>query len=168
MTAIEIERALIDIVLEKDKECRSLLSSLDKKEYTQRKALLTESGMYNLCLMGGLVYTRPDKRMEILQAKSARFPNFAHDFPALRNHYLSLGADDQIMMTAALYGEIWIIDQILRPKQEELLKAMRTGDIERKVELALKINVLKSVLVSWKNWREYHSIFPEWPGATAV
>ena len=56
MTPIEIEKALAEIVLEKERIVDEKLRVLDKGAKTEKKALMIEKGMYSLCLHAGLLY----------------------------------------------------------------------------------------------------------------
>ena len=165
MTSIEIENALINIVIEKDKECGEKVSGLSENKRTEKKALMVEKGMYSLCLRAGLLYNNADEdRERAVGMKKQRLPRFFGCYPALSEFYQTSDEEEKTKLAAALYGEIWMESQFLRPYREELKSAEDSGDVRESFELKIKIEVLRSVLKEWKEWRKKNGLYPELPG----
>ena len=68
MTALEIDKAMYDIVKEKYDECQSRLDAVPKENKAERKALIIEREMYGLCNRAGiLVYVLGKEKMFLPQ-----------------------------------------------------------------------------------------------------
>lgn len=161
MTPIEIERALAQIVIAKNEECKRKLASVDKQNLTERKALALESGIYDLCLNGGLLLANKD-REAALRLKMRVLPNFIKRYPDLQAKFEQADENEKLRIVASLYGEIWMFDQIVLKYQNELEKATACNDAKGVFEANLKLDVVKDVLDDWQNWRKENGVYAEW------
>ena len=164
MTPVEIEKALADIVIARDNACKEKIKTISSDKQTEKKALSIESGMYSLCLRGGLFYDPNGDREKAIALKNTRMPNFVEKYPIFAKYYSSADDAEKIRLTAALYGEVWLEDQFVSIYRTELDKAEKHGDAAKIFENRIKYEVVKSVLAEWKSWRRENGIYPELPG----
>ena len=164
MTPVEIEKALADIVIARDNACKEKIKMLSPDKQTEKKALSIESGMYSLCLRGGLFYNQNDDRAKAIALKNTRMPNLTGKYPTLKQYYSSADDAEKIRLTAALYGEVWLEDQFVSIYRTELDKAEKHGDAAKIFENRIKYEAVRSVLAEWKSWRRDSGIYPELPG----
>lgn len=160
MTPVEIEKALADIVIARKNACREKLDTLTSEKKTEKKALLIEGGMYDLCLNAGLVYNGTD-RERVLAVKSTRMMRWLGKYPEFGARFDSADGEEKLKMTAALYGEAWMEDQFAARYKSELDAAVQAGDAEEVFGIRLKIDVVKSVLDAWQKWRVENGIYPD-------
>ncbi|MBE6638618.1 MAG: hypothetical protein E7616_04070 [Ruminococcaceae bacterium] len=163
MTPIEIEKALAEIVLEKERIVDEKLRVLDKGAKTEKKALMIEKGMYSLCLHAGLLYNAmgETERAKCIEIKSRRMPYFMRMFPEIKKAYESADCEEKLHMTAALYGEIWMKEQFVLMYRSQLSRAEAAGETALIFELGLKLDAVESVLAAWKEWRRENNVYPE-------
>lgn len=164
MTIVEIEEALANIIIERENACKKKIISLTDKYQNEKKALMIECGMYSLCLRAGLVYNNLSNREKTIALKKMRFPNHLNKYSSLSEYFSNANDEEKLRLTAALYGEVWIEDQILGSYQTELAEAKKNKDAKRSFEFKIKVKVVESVLSEWKNWRVKNGIYPEFPG----
>ncbi|MBQ8431381.1 MAG: hypothetical protein IJX28_00705 [Clostridia bacterium] len=160
MTAIEIESALAEIVLARKNACDQKLQTLDQSAKTERKALMIEQGMYSLCLHAGLLYNVLGERGKVIATKCNRMPKFLKEYPKLLDHFQKSAHEEQLKMTAALYGEVWMDSQFLKNYRTELKVAQTKGSAANVFELQIKTAVVESVLADWRRWRKEQGVYP--------
>lgn len=161
MTAIEIERALAEVVIERKRVCDQKLQMLEKCAKTERKALLIEQGMYSLCLRAGLLYNVLGEREKTIAIKCSRMPKFLKKYPKLLDRFQKSSHEEQLRMTAALYGDVWMDSQFLKNYRTELKVAQDRGSAADVFELQIKTAVVESVLADWKMWRVQHDVYSD-------
>ena len=81
-------------------------------------------------------------------------------YPKLNETFVGLAGDEQLRFVAALQGEIFMRDQILRDYRTELTNANAAGDAKNIFEFTIKIGAVESVLEAWRAWRMEHAIYP--------
>ena len=160
MKPIEIEKALAEVVIAREMDCKQRMQRLAPEAKTEKKALLIEQGMYSLCLHAGLLYNNLGERDRCIAIKCTRMPKFLKGVPELRGAFQSAAPAEQLRMTAALYGEVWMRDQFLRNYRTELRLAREKGSADRVFELQIKTAVVESVLADWQRWRVEHGVYP--------
>ena len=159
MTNAEIINALADIVLKKESECKAKIAALPKESVLEKKALMIEMGMYNLCLRAGLLYNTLGSIDNAVKVKCSRMPRFVKRFPKLAEYWNCADDEEKLKLTAALYGEVWMYDQIVIQYQEEYDTATSENDAEKIFEARIKLGVVKQVLSNWHVWRIQHDIY---------
>ena len=163
MTRYEIDRAMQEIVLNKISECKARLNALPKDHVNERKAVQIELGMYTLCLHAGLLSSgRNDNRPrdEFFSLRQRVLHRILPKYPKLNETFVGLAGDEQLRFVAALQGEIFMRDQILRDYRTELTNANAAGDARNVFEFTIKIGAVESVLEAWRAWRMEHAIYP--------
>lgn len=159
LTNVEIEKALADIVLRKDAECKEKIAQLPKEARLEKKALMIERGMYSLCLHAGLLYNVLGDRDKVIATKCKRMPKFMEHFPKLKEYWSSASEKERLTLTAALYGEIWMYDQFVTVYQKEFDTAREENNAEAIFETRIKLGVVKQVLVYWSVWRIQNDLY---------
>ncbi len=160
MKPIEIEKALAEVVIAREMDCKQRIQSLPPEAKTEKKALLIEQGMYSLCLHAGLLYNVLGGREKVIATKCNRMPKFLKEYPKLLDRFQKSADEEQLKMTAALYGEVWMRAQFLRNYRTELRLAREKGSADQMFELQIKTAVVESVLSDWQRWRVEHGIYP--------
>ena len=108
MTAIEIEKASAQIVIDKMAECKEKLAGIPKENVREKKLLAMINGIYDMCLNGGLLW-KADDRMAMLRLKSNRIIPLAEKVnPQLADKLKKCNSEELIMASAALYGELFM------------------------------------------------------------
>ncbi len=162
MTCEQIRKMMADVVIQKQNLCHSTIDKLTNESKTEKKALMIEKGMYDLCLNGGLLYNAslndPDA---VTKLRLRRMNNMLQRFLPLLKHFQKADQEEQLRMTAALEGEIWMLDQILMPYRKELSLAKESGDAEQIFELNIKTSVVEAVLNDWKNLRHKYGLYTD-------
>lgn len=165
MNAIEIDKALADIVLEKRADCQSRLDATPKENKGERKALQIELGMYALCLNAGFLWSASGRyetggREKTLQFRRRVIGNILHNYPETELRFRSLDADAQDIFLAALQAEIFLRDQMYHGYLGEREAAQGSDDVKSLFELNIKIGAVESVFAAWEAWRGAHDICP--------
>lgn len=161
MTPVAIEKALAEIVLEKERMVDEKLKGLDKSAKTEKKALMIEKGMYSLCVHAGLLYNTIGERDHCIQIKSTRMLNHMKLCPNVKEVFEKADQDERLRMTAALYGELWMTDQFVVTYRSQLAKAKECGETALCFELKIKLEALESALSAWKYWRHQNGIYAD-------
>jgi len=163
MTAVQIEKALAEIVIDRKNACAAKIQKLPREAVTEKKALLVEEGMYSLCLNAGLLYHTTGSRENVIANKCRRMPVFVKKSPdpALEGCFSAVDSEEKLRMTAALYGEVWMWDQILCKYRRELAEAEAHEDAAAIPECRIKVQVIASVLSDWQKWRVENNIYPD-------
>lgn len=156
MTAIEIDKAMTDIVLEKQAECKSRLEAIPKENRNERKAVQIELGMYTLCLNAGLLHCRGDR----LSIRQNFMRNVLPRFPRVHAVYSALDEAEKTIFFAALQSELFMRDQIYRNYLAELAEAKAAGDTQNVFELQLKAGTVENVFAAWEAWRVANNVYP--------
>ena len=159
LTNVEIEKALADIVLRKDAECKEKIAQLPKDARLEKKALMIECGMYSLCLHAGLLYNVLGDRDKVIATKCKRMPKFMEHFPKLKEYWKSASDEEKLTLTAALYGEIWMYDQFVTVYQKEFDTAREENNAESILETRIKLGAVKQVLMEWSVWRIQNDLY---------
>ena len=159
MNAIEIDKALTHIVLEKYSECENRLRAIDKSLKTERKAIQIELGMYGLCLRAGLLYYTTGKREDTLRHFLRQGKMIFSKFPKILQAYENANNEEQLILVAALRQEAFMRDQFSDKNQEDYKKAQDLGCVEEAFELKIKTNTLNAVYKAWEEWRKKEKIY---------
>lgn len=159
MTHIEIEKMMADRVIEMQKECESRIATLPADAKTEKKALMIENGMYSLCLRAGLLYCTTNERGHTIEVKSTRMPRYCEPYPALAERFAAANTEEKLNMTAALFGEIGLISEILINYRKELTAAKAANDVKSVFELNIKIKAVERVLDDWKACRKKNGLY---------
>ena len=159
MNAIEIDKALTDVVLEKYSECEKRLNATDKSLKTERKAIQIELGMYGLCLRAGLLYYTTGKREDTLKLFLRQAKTIFSRFPKIVQAYENASDDEALIMVAALRQEAFMREQFSNKNEEDFEKACELGCVSDTFELNIKIKAINSVYNAWEAWRKNNQIY---------
>lgn len=159
MYAMEIDKALTDIVIEKLTACQSRLNAIPKENKNERKAVQIELGMYTLCLNAGLLYSAKD-REAVLRMRQGVMERILRRFEKAYAAYAVLNETEKGIFTAALQAELFMRDQVYRGYRSELAQAKSAGDTERIFALQVKIGAVESVFSAWEAWRMANHVYP--------
>lgn len=159
MNILEIDKALADIVIQKQEDCKDRLAKLNKEQVTEKKAIQIELGMYTLCLNAGFLRNTKDGREKVLESRRAVISNILPSYPELKSVFDELGGDEQMVFVASLQAEIFIRNQLYSGYLTELETAEKANDAERIFELQIKIGAVESVFKAWEQWREENGIY---------
>ena len=154
MTALEVDKALTDIVLKRYAECESRLNKIEKSLKTERKAIQIELGMYGLCLRAGLLYYTIGSREDTLKHFSRQAEAIFSSFPKILKVYKEANDEEKLIMIAALRQEAFMRNQFSSKNEEEYQRAQELGYVSDAFELNIKINAINSVYKEWEAWRE--------------
>ncbi len=164
MTRYEIDQTMQEIVRAKITECKARLGALPKDNVNERKAVQIELGMYTLCGNAGLlcdINGRDDRpRDKFFRLRQGVLHRILSKYPKLHQVFVGLDGDEQLRFVAALQGEIFMRDQIMRDYRTELDAATAAGDAKTVFEFTIKIGAVESVLNAWKAWRMQNDIYP--------
>lgn len=160
MTPVEIEKALAEIVLARIEDINQKIKATDSTNPTEKKTLALIRGIYELCLNGGMLWKAPDRSKQI-EFKANLFPRFAQSQGLSNVHkiFMSAEKDERLNLTAALYGEIWMCDQILPKYQAELTAAQNNGDVKAEFEAKIKLEAVREILFAWQSWRVANGVY---------
>lgn len=166
MNAIEIDKALATVVLDKHADCQSRLDAVPKENRGERKALQIELGMYTLCLNAGFLWSAYGEqeiggREKFLQFRRRVIGNILHKYPQTEQHLCNLDPAAQDIFLSALQAEIFLRDQIYSGYLAEREAAEGSDDVKSLFELNIKIGTVESVFAAWEAWRAAHDICPE-------
>ncbi len=160
MTAVEIEKALANIVLDMMKECKTRLAALPDNAKNEKKAIMIEDGMYSMGIRAGLLYNTNGDREGAIRIKSTRMPHVCRNFPDVLEAFENADAEEKMRITAALYGEVWITGEYHQANIAELSAAKESRDISRIFEYTIKVGAIEAMLKAWKAWRRENGIYP--------
>lgn len=162
MTPIEIEKALAEVVLARIEDINQKIKATDNTSPTEKKTLALIKGIYELCLNGGMLWKAPERSRQI-EFKANLFPRFTlnQELNDVHKIFISAEKDEQLRLTAALYGEIWMRDQILPKYQAELTAARYNGDVETGFEAKIKLEAVREILSAWQSWRVTNGVYAD-------
>ena len=160
MTYLEIDRAMYDIVMEKYTDCQLRLDAVPKENKSERKALIIEREMYNLCNRAGLLWGVIHGRDWVLTNHRHRvIGQILQRYPVLNEVFRKLKDEEQLRFIAALQAEIFMRDQIVKSYYAEYEAAKAAEDTKALFELRIKIGACENVFRAWEAWRAKHGIY---------
>ena len=160
MTALEIDKAMYDIVKEKHDECQSRLDAVPKENKRERKALIIEREMYGLCNRAGILVYVSGKRENVLAMRCRVIGQILQRYPKLNDFFTKLDEEEKKIFIAALQAEIYMRDQIVNSYYEDFEKAKKSEDMKNIFELQIKIGSCENVFKAWEKWRVENNIYP--------
>ncbi len=160
MTALEIDKAMYDIVCEKYNECQSRLDAVPTENKSERKALIIEREMYGLCNRAGILVYVLGKRESVLSMRRRVISNILHKYPRLNDVFKNLDEEEKMIFIAALQAEIFMRDQITNSYHEELEAAKASGDTKKIFEFNIKVGATNNMFAEWEKWRVKNNVYP--------
>ena len=161
MTALEINKVMAEIALQRVKDCEERLKETPKDNKSERKAIQIELGMYSLCLRAGLLYYTTEGKTNTVQIRKNRFMNISlKSFPSIAQIYEKASEEEKLCMVAALQGEMFMRDQMYNGYISELEQAKAAGDAQRNFEFSIKTGSLEVIFEAWEEWRISNNIYP--------
>ncbi len=160
MTALQIDKALTDIVLERYSECENRLSNIDKSLKMERKAVQIELGMYGLCLRAGLLYYTTGARESTLNHFRNQAERIFAPFSKIAQAYSKATEEEKLVIVAALRQEAFMRDQFSNKNEADFQLAKKAGSVDDAFELTIKINAINEVYKAWEAWRMQNNIYP--------
>ena len=160
MTALEIDKALYDIVCEKYNECQSRLDAVPKESKMERKALIIEREMYGLCNRAGILVYVNGKRENVLAMRQRVIGQILCKYPKLNHFFSQLDEEEKMRFIAALQAEIFMRDQIVNSYYTEFEVAKLADDTKNLLELHIKIGGCENIFEAWEKWRVENNVYP--------
>lgn len=160
MTALEIDKALTNIVLQMQSECENKLNSIEKDLKMERKAVQIELGMYSLCLRAGLLYHTIGTRESTLKHFQNQANKIFASFPVIVQKYSEADEKEKLIMVASLRQEAFMRDQFSNKNESDYQKARKVNSVDDMFELKIKINATNKVYEAWEQWRKNTGIYP--------
>jgi len=160
MTHLEIDNALVDITRTMCAECQGKLDAVPPENTTERKAVQLEHGMYTFCGNAGLLFNTGWEREKVFSVRQPFLNKVLHKYPGLHNIYQTLDSDEKLCFIAALHAEIYLRDQWIGKKTDELTAAKASGDTKNAFEITVMLGAVKNMFAAWEAWRVENSIFP--------
>ena len=161
MTAIEIEKASAQIVIDKMAECKEKLAGIPKENVGEKKLLAMINGICDMCLNGGVLW-KADDPMAMPRLQSNRIIPLAEKVnPQLTDKLKKCNSEELIMASAALYGELFMAT-VAKKYQAELEYADGKTDIEGKQEAKAKLMAVEQIMADWKAWRKANGVYDEY------
>lgn len=160
MTAIEIDKAMYDIVREKYNECQIRLDAVPKENKNERKAVIMEREMYGLCNRAGLLVYIEGKRENVLATRQCVTANILEKYPKLNDVFTALDEKEKKRFTAALQAEIFMRDSIVSSYYANFEAAKAVEDPKEIFELSIKIGGCEKVFQAWEKWRVENNVYP--------
>ena len=160
MNYLDIDQAMYDIVMEKYNECQCRLDAVPKENKSERKALIIEREMYNLCNRAGLIVYVTGKRESILINTRYRVTGqILQKYPRLNEVFTQLDEEEKLRFVAALQAEIFMRDQIVKGYYAEYEAAKAAEDTKSIFELQIKIGACENVFRAWEDWRAKQNVY---------
>lgn len=167
MNALEIDKALAELINEKWKEGEAKLALLPKEAKNERKALQIEIGMYSLFLRFGLLFdmkkgdTYEEQRSHVLwiREKMILREELLSLFPKIKRVYEVADDDEKKLVIATLQGEMYMRNSFYINNLKALQEAKKCNDVEKSFEFGLKCSVLEDGFRIWEKWREENGIY---------
>ncbi len=160
MTYLEIDNALVDITRAMCEECQAKLDAIPMENTTERKAVQLEHGMYTFCGNAGELFNTGWEREKVFSVRKTFLNRVLHKYPGLNNIYQTLNDAEKMCFIAALHAEIYLRDQWIGKKTDELAAAKASGDAKNAFEITIMIGAVKNMFAAWEAWRVENSIFP--------
>ncbi len=159
MTGLEIQDAMAKIAADYAADADSRLKALPADAKREKKAIIIEREMYNLCSRAGLLYYAKNAKSEDhLHWVCGFLLKFLAPYP--KTAVLFAEADDETKLKLAPYlrGVIFMDDQYLKPNRAALAKAEEAGDAEEIFELRIKVGAVAKVIDAWRSWWKKNGI----------
>lgn len=160
MTYLEIDSAIIAVTQKMCDECKARLDSILKENQTERKAVQLEYGMYTFCRDAGLLYNNGIDRTVCFRRAHSLLTKLLHRYSRLNAVYQALDDENKLSFYAALQGELFIRDQWIEKKTNELAAAKASGNTKNVFEITIMIEAVKNMFAAWEQWRVENNIFP--------
>lgn len=160
MTYLEIDKALVDITRTMCEECQVRLDTVPIENTTERKAVQLECSMYTFCGNAGELFNTGWEREKVLGVRRRFLNNILHKYPNLNCTYQMLDDEAKMRFIAALHAELYIRDQWIEKKTNELAAAEATGDTKSIFELTIMLGAVKNMFAAWEAWRIENNVFP--------
>ncbi len=161
LSPVEIEKALAEISISMCNSCAERISQLPETARTEKKAIQIEAGMYSMGFRAAIRYNTVGSREQCIRIKSNNFLPIMQDYPRLKSAFEAADDDERQRLTAALYGEVWLISQYQNINEAELEKAKASGDVKKMFELNIKVQATKALLSAWSLWREQNGVYSD-------
>ena len=160
MTALEIDKAMYDIVIKRYNECQGRLDAVSKENKNERKALIIEREMYGLCNRAGLLAYTEGKREKCLIFRQRVIGQILQRYPKLGEVYTQLDETEKMRFIAALQAEIYMRDQIVKNYYVEFGAAKAIDDTKNILEFQIKIGGCENIFKEWEKWRVENNVYP--------
>ena len=160
MTYLEIDKALVDITRAMCKESQERLDAVPTENTTERKAVQLECGMYTFCGNAGELFNTGWEREKVFSVRQSFLNRVLHKYPSLNTMYQALGGEEKMCFIAALHGEIYLRDQWIGKKLDELAAAKESNDTKNVFEISIMLSAVKNMFAAWEAWRVENNIFP--------
>ena len=159
MTALEIDQAIYEIIREKHNECQRRLEDVPPERKMERKALIIEREMYELCNRAGTMW-HGNSREDLLVMRQRVIGTILQRYPRLQALFTGLDEEEKKIFIAALQAEIFLRDQIFHNYCDKLRAAQDAGDVTDLFALRIKVGSCESVFKAWEAWRVENHIYP--------
>lgn len=168
MNPLEIDKALVELLLEKIKKSRAKLSTLPKEAKNERKAVQIELGMYNLFVNFGFLYTLrkgdtyEQQRNHVLRIreKMTERMNLFIAFPKIKKAYDVADEVERKCIIAALHSEMHMRNSFYNKYLKDLEAAKQYNDVYKSFEIGLKVSVLEDGFRLLEKYRQENGIYP--------
>ena len=161
MTALEIDIATENIILELYNECQDRLAEIPKESKRERKAVQVELAMYSMGIRAGTLYYTTGERINSIRVRSRRFGNIINIFyPEIKKLYDNADDDGKLKITCALQCEAFLRSQMYDRYIKELKQAKEVNDTEIIFESTIKIGALQNIFDALEKWRISNNIYP--------
>ena len=161
LSPIEIEKALAEISISMCKGCADRISALPENSKIEKKAIQIEMGMYSMGHRAAIRYNTIGSREDCIRIKSNHFLPIMDEFPKLKEVYEAADDAERQRLTAALYGEVWMIKEYHEPNKAEFERARTSGDAKKIFEMNIKVGAIETLLSRWKEWRVKNGIYAD-------
>ncbi len=156
MTGLEIQDAMAKIAADHAADADARLKALPNDAKREKKAIIVEREMYNLCCRAGLLYhTKNAKSEEHLRWVCGVLPKFLTPYPKAAALFAEADDETKLKLAPYLRGVTFMNDQFLKPNREALEKAK---DAEEIFELRIKVGAVALVLDEWRSWWKKNGI----------
>lgn len=168
MNALEIDKALSELLFEKIKESNAKLELLPKEAKNERKAVQIEIGMYNLFVNFGFLYhmrkgdTYEERRNHVLwiREKMTERMNLFLAFPKIKKAYDVADDVERKCIIAALHSEMHMRNSFYNKYLKDLEAAKQYNDVYKSFEIGLKVSVLEDGFRLLEKYRQENGIYP--------
>ena len=165
MTALEIDKEIVNIATTVVDECKMRLAEIPKDRKTERKAVQIELGVYNLALRAGLLIIPAKERENFLSTRKKVTAQIITRYSKIEKCYNALNENEQERMHAAIHAELFMRDQFSEKWEKELEGAETAKDIAAVFDLRIQLGAIYRIYEEWERWRISRNIFPKMFGA---
>ena len=153
MTGLEIQDAMVKIAAASAVDADARLKALPPDAKREKKAIIIEREMYNLCIRAGLLYNTKNARSEDhLRRVCGMLPKLLTPYPKAAALFAEADDETKLKLAPYLRGVSFMNDQFLKPNRAALAKAEETGDAEEIFELRIKVGAVAGVIDEWRRW----------------